>query len=102
MGSRVNLQTELEAVLGSRNVYFQPPENLKIKYPAIIYSLGGINLRHADNKVYIKGKYYTVIVIHTDPDNEVVDDMLAAFSYASLETNYVKDNLYHYVFEIYY
>ncbi len=102
MGSRVNLQSELEAVLGSRNVYFQPPENLKIKYPAIIYSLGGINLRFADNKPYMKGKYYTVILIHTDPDNEVVDKMLTAFSYVDFERTYVRDNLYHYVFEIYY
>lgn len=102
MGSRLDLQTKLEAVLGLKNVYFQPPENLKIKYPAIVYSLGGINLRFADNKPYMKGKYYTVTVIHDDPDNEVVDDMLAAFSYINFERPYVQDNLYHYVFEIYF
>lgn len=102
MSSRVDLQSKLEAVLGSRNVYFQPPENLKIKYPAIVYSLGGINLRHADNKPYMKGKYYTVILIHDDPDNEVVDEILATFLYANLSRNFITDNLYHYVFEIYY
>lgn len=102
MGSRIDLQTKLEAVLGSRNVYFQPPESLKIKYPAIIYSLGGINLRYADNMPYMKGRYYTVILIHNNPDNEVVDEMLAAFSYVDFERAYVQDNLYHYVFEIYF
>ncbi len=102
MGSRIDLQSKLEDILGSRNVYFQPPENLKIKYPAIIYSLNKINLRFADNTPYMKGKNYTVILIHTDPDNEVVDNMLAAFSYISFERNYVSENLYHYVFELYF
>ena len=56
MGSRIDLQSKLEDILGSRNVYFQPPENLKIKYPAIIYSLNNINLRFADNMPYMKGR----------------------------------------------
>ena len=102
MGSRIDLQSKLEDILGSRNVYFQPPENLKIKYPAIIYSLNNINLRFADNMPYMKGKNSTVILIHTDPDNEVVDNMLAAFSYISFERNYISENLYHYVFELYF
>ena len=102
MGSRIDLQSKLEDILGSRNVYFQPPENLKIKYPAIIYSLNNINLRFADNMPDMKGKNYTVILIHTDPDNEVVDNMLAAFSYISFERNYISENLYHYVFELYF
>lgn len=102
MGSRIDLQSKLEDILGSRNVYFQPPENLKIKYPAIIYSLNNIILRFADNMPYMKGKNYTVILIHTDPDNEVIDNMLAAFSYISFERNYISKNLYHYVFELYF
>ena len=102
MGSRIDLQSKLEDILGSRNVYFQPPENLKIKYPAIIYSLNNINLRFADNMPYMKGKKYTVILIHTDPDNGVIDNMLAAFSYISFERNYISENLYHYVFELYF
>lgn len=102
MGSRIDLQSKLEDILGSRNVYFQPPENLKIKYPAIIYSLNNINLRFADNMPYMKGKNYTIILIHNDPDNEVIDNMLAAFSYISFERNYISENLYHYVFELYF
>jgi len=33
MGTRLELQNLLENILGSRNVYFQPPENLKLNYP---------------------------------------------------------------------
>lgn len=102
MGSRENLQIELEAVLGSRNVYFQPPSTIKMKYPAIVYSLGGIHSRYADNKNYINGKNYTVTLIHNDPDNEVIDEILIKFEYCSFDRMYVMDNLYHYAFEIFY
>ena len=43
MASRIKLQAKLEELLGSRNVYYQPPETLKIEYPAIIYSKSRIN-----------------------------------------------------------
>lgn len=102
MGSRLDLQTELEAVLGSKNVYFQPPATIKIKYPAIVYSLGGMHSRYADNRVYMNGKNYTVTLIHTDPDNTIIDDIIEHFKYCSFDRVYSMDNLYHYVFEIYY
>ena len=34
---RNDLQKLLVEVLGSKNVYFQPPESVKMKYPAIVY-----------------------------------------------------------------
>lgn len=42
--SRIDLQYLLENILGSRHVYFQPPETVKMNYPAIVYSLDGIDL----------------------------------------------------------
>ena len=52
MPSRLNLQTTLETILGSRNVYFQPPESVKLKYPAIVYSRNDIMNQFADDGVY--------------------------------------------------
>ena len=34
MGSRIELQTILETIMGNRNVYFQPPANINMSYPA--------------------------------------------------------------------
>lgn len=102
MGSRVNLQIELESVLGSRNVYFQPPETIKIKYPAIIYELQGIDIKRADNSNYLKDRYYKVTLIHSDPDNDLVDKLLDHFLYIEFDRPYKSDNLYHYVFNLYY
>ena len=53
MASRLDLQTFLEEILESRNVYFQPPESVKMKYPAIVYALDDIENVHADNGVSI-------------------------------------------------
>ena len=39
MGTRLELQNKLEELLGSRHVYFQPPESVKMEYPAIKYSM---------------------------------------------------------------
>ena len=60
-------------ILGSRNVYFQPPENVKIQYPAIVYSLSEIRNTFADNSVYSRKKAYDVTVIDKNPDSEIVD-----------------------------
>ncbi len=102
MDSRNELQTNLEAVLGSRNVYFQPPESLKLKYPAIVYELADIMTDRANNKNYIRNHRYTMTLIHTDPDNELKDDLLDAFRHCSFDRVYAKDNLYHYVYDLYY
>ena len=63
MAPRLNLQTSLEQVLGSRNVYFQPPENLKMSYPAIVYHLNDEWVRHADDMGYFRKKRYQITVI---------------------------------------
>lgn len=101
MASRLNLQTELEKILGSRNVYFQPPASVQMKYPAIRYSLQNIENRHADNLSYKQAKAYELILIDPDPDSEYVDKILQ-LPYCRFDRFYPADNLNHYVFTIYY
>lgn len=102
MDSRLNLQAELEAILGSRNVYFQPPESLKIRYPAIVYSLEHLDTVKADNKRYLYRKRYAVTLIHDDPDTELVESILENFNYCSFDRCFTDNNLYHFVFDLYY
>ena len=52
MASRLELHEALCKVLGSRNVYFQPPEDIKMNYPAIEYSRASIDNTFANNDVY--------------------------------------------------
>ena len=102
MDSRIELQQQLEAVLGSRNVYFQPPESLKLKYPCIVYDLAIIESVKADDKNYLLHNRYTVTLIHTDPDNDVKSDIMVWFDKIAMDRIYAKDNLYHYVYDLYY
>ena len=101
MNKRVELHYILQDILGSSNVYFQPPASIKIKYPAIIYSLSTINTRRADDKLYTKNKRYVVTIIDEDPDTDFVDKLLE-LPYCSFSNHYRMDNLNHYIFNLYY
>ena len=41
MASRLELQSKFEELLGSRNVYYQPPESIKMSYTARMPTAGG-------------------------------------------------------------
>lgn len=102
MPSRVELHEELCAILGSRNVYFQPPKSSQMKYPCIVYSKDGVDKRNANNKIYIKTNVYDGVVIDYDPDSTIADDLLEHFPKCSLSGSYVSDNLNHRPFKLYY
>ena len=101
MASRLELHELLCSILNNRNVYFQPPESLKISYPAIIYSLNDIDPVFADNKKYSKNKSYQAILIDEDPDSVYVD-ALEDLSFCRFDRHYVSDNLNHFTFTLYY
>lgn len=98
---RKQLHQLLTDVLGSKNVYFQPPESIKLKYPCILYSLDDIDLRYADDIPYIYKRRYSITVIDRDPDG-VVKDKVSELKACGFERQYTADNLYHYVFNITY
>lgn len=102
MASRLELHEELCEVLESRNVYFQPPASVKMQYDAIRYSLGGKDLKRANNKIYKSMNKYEGIVITRDPDTTIPDKLLARFEMCSICRPYTADNLNHYPFTLYY
>lgn len=72
-----------------------------MNYPAIEYSIDGIDKEYANGGVYLYHKKYSAIVIDDDPDTEIVDKM-CNLPFCRFIRPYVSDNLNHYVFEIYY
>lgn len=101
MGARRELHEILCGILGSRNVYFQPPESLKMHYPAIVYNRSNIANRFADNGVYSSLKQYELTVIDTNPDSKI-PDFVNLLPTARFNRHYTSDNLNHDVFTIYY
>ena len=101
MASRLELHEILCNILGSRNVYFQPPESVKMQYPAIVYSLSNIKNNHANNKVYTQSRSYQIIVIDKSPDS-IISDKISQLPYCKFDRSYVSDGLNHYVYTLYY
>lgn len=101
MGKRTDLQKELELIIGSRNVYFQPPEGFRLKYPCIVYQRSTANTMYGDNNPYIIRKRYEVILIDENPDSEFFDKIIAMQS-CSHERHYNSEGLNHDVFYLYY
>ena len=101
MGSRIELQAMLEELLGSRNVYFQPPESIRMKYTAIVYSLNNNEKFHASNAINKRNVAYTIAYIDEDPDSENVEK-ISKLPYCNFDRFYTSDNLNHYIFTIYY
>lgn len=101
MRSRLELQTLLEELLGSRNVYYQPPASVSMRYPAIVYSRDDYDNKFADNGVYMQTKAYRITVIDKDPDSEYVDKV-AKLPMCSFDRHYTADNLNHDVFTLYF
>ena len=99
--TREDLHEIFVNILGSRNVYFQPPENVKMLYPAIMYSLSEIRNTFADNSVYGRKKAYDVTVIDKNPDSEIVDKV-SELPLCRFSRHYKSENLNHYAFTIYF
>jgi hypothetical protein len=98
---RLEMQSLFEEILGSPNVYFQPPPNVSMSYPCIVYRRDKAETEFAGNNPYRYTKRYQVMVIDRDPDS-VVHDKIAALPMCLFDRFYVADNLNHDVFNIFF
>lgn len=101
MGRRIDLHELLVAAIGSRNVYFQPPEGFKMSYPCIVYRREKIDTQFAGNLPYRHTNRYSVTVIDKDPESPI-SGRIAAFPMCVHNREFTNDNLHHDVFTLYY
>lgn len=95
------LQLFLEELLGSENVYFQPPMSLVMEYPAIVYKVDSAEGVYANNNGYLFKVRYLVTYIDYDPDSPMVEKLLL-LPFCSFKNAYAKNNLNHVVFSLYF
>lgn len=100
MVCRLNLQKKLEDILGSKEVYFQPPASIMMSYPAIVYKRSNIESDYADNSPYFTKTAYDVTVIDYNPDSVYVEK-IARLPLCRHTQHFVSDNLNHDIFTIY-
>lgn len=101
MGTPQELRSKLVELLGSEQVYYQPPEGQKMSYPAIVFYRSKIDKRTANNELYLKNKRYDLTVIANRPDNPVIDKILE-MPYSYHDRQFKSDKCYHDVFTLYY
>lgn len=101
MSKRIELQTILETFLPS--VYFQPPSNIRMSYPCIVYSkTPSGSAEYANNSPYKRTQLYTITVIEKSPETDLVDRIFEHFNYCSIGSNFIKDNLHHTILNLYF
>lgn len=95
-------RAKLSATLHSlcEHVYYQTPESVKMKYPAIVYERIRINNTHADNIVYKQDILYRIVAIYTNPDDGL-PEKISKIPGCLHDTSYKADNLNHDVFTVY-
>lgn len=107
---RIDLQKRLVGCLAKarpdiedpdRHVYFQPPVNIHMKYPAIVYERSSGDTQFADNAPYVYEKRYSVTVIDSDADSPIPDEV-AMLPKCVADRHFVSENLHHDSFVLYY
>lgn len=100
MDNRLSLHEELLQFV--ENVYYQPPDNIRMSYPCIVYHKTGWSNRSGNNDHYIKNQQWTITLIDTDPDSLTAEDIEKHFEYCSIQQYFKKDNLSHTTLRLYY
>jgi hypothetical protein len=102
MDRRLQLQALLEELIGSSNVYFQPPETVKLLYPCIVYRRSVVGkTEYANDKPYHNQVAYDIIVIDKNPDSALLEKV-ASLPMCRYDRHFTKDNLNHDTYKLYY
>lgn len=99
--TRIGLHEKLCGILGSTNVYYDPPESIKLKYPCIIYHQTSGDHAYSGNKTYLYTPSYEITTISKDADDNFVERMVSEFEMIRHGSRYTAENLYHDTFTLY-
>ena len=103
MARRLNLHEVFCKILNNNNVYQQPPASVRMSYPCIKYTRYPCADKHnANDKLYMSTDKYEVTVIDRNPNSDIPTKIVSVFPMCVFDRSYVADNLYHFVFTIFY
>jgi hypothetical protein len=94
MTTRLKLHQRLvEMVNGAAKIYYSPPSNIDIEYPACIYTVDGERTRHADNTKYKLAMSYQVKLILETIESPLLDIFVNNVDFVFV--TYYPDNVHH-------
>lgn len=99
MGQRLQLHELFVAMVD--DVYFQPPAEMAITYPCIVYRRDPADTQFADNVPYNITKKYMVTVIDEDPDS-LIPGKVAALPSCLHNRSFAHGQLNHDVYTLYF
>lgn len=97
----VGIMTDTDPSYAQGHVYFQPPSNIQMKYPCIVYERDTGDTQFADNNPYIFKFRYQIAVIDRNPDSPI-PEKVAELPMCTMDRHFVSDNLHHDVFNCYF
>ena len=100
MGSRLELHNELLKLIP--NAYFQPPSNIQLIYPCIVYHKNSKDIMNANNGKYLSTQEYRLTLIEKKADSPLADAIENSFNHCSITGYYVMDGLNHTTLNLYY
>lgn len=92
----------LEEIMRPYKVYYQPPENLKISYPCIVFENSNALTQYADNKPYTATKRYSVTLMSKTADNDLYKDKLLMLPMCTFDREFKTDGVVNTVFNMYF
>lgn len=99
MARRLELQSLLEQL--TEHVYFQPPTNVQLEYPCIVYARDFAETAFADDIPYRHTLRYSVTVIDRNPDSDI-PGKVAAMPMCLFNRFFTADNLNHDVYSLFF
>lgn len=94
MGLRLDLHEILVNILGTRNVYFQPPATIRLNYPCIIYKRSAMDEKFANNILYLNKQRYAITIIDSNPDS-LIPSKISSLPLTRFDKHFVSDNMNH-------
>lgn len=100
MNSRLDLHEELLTFIP--NVYFQPPSNIRMIHPCIVYEKESKFKNFGNDNIYIDKQAYSITVIEKTPESNLADNIEKHFQYCKINQYYTFENLCHVKLSLYY
>lgn len=77
------------------HIYFLPPPNVQLKFPALVYERSSRTVQRADNIAYIGYDEYDLTWISEDPDDRTADEICLGLDYCTISSIQSYDKMYH-------
>lgn len=101
LSKREELNELFVELLGSRQVYFQPDDKIRISYPAIVYEMDNQDVIYADNRPHRRIDRYQVTIIDRNPDVPA-SRLVENFPMCTFSRAFASEGLNHRIYSLYF